>query len=299
VTLRYGLFALSILALAACSTSGNNNSNANPLAGVSIIVPTPSPAPTPTPLPTATPSPSASITPTPGPTNVIVDGGFETEGAAAVTFSSWLPCSYAVPGTYGTPILTSGITSYIVSASDPSFTVPTTPVTTVAPSVHGGTYGVLTYTGDAADTVTFPPSTAPVASQAGENGICQTFVVPANASLNLYVNEGGNESGISYGDQEATLFAGSNTSGTPISVFKELNTQVGQSSNSATNGYVLRGPYALTTPAFGLSAGQTVTLYIGTYDNGPSTKYGPYMFVDDVSVVGTPVSASAVRRRVR
>lgn len=281
MNLRFGVLVPFVVALAACSTSSNSNIT-NPLAGVTIINPTPTPVPTPT------------FTPAPTATNVIVDGGFETEGAAKMTFSSWLPCSY-LDG--GTPALTSGITADVVSATDPSFTVDSSPVTTIATTPDTGTYAALTYTGTGANDVIFPPNTAAVASngKGGANGICQTFVVPQNAMLTMNVNEGGYESKPSYGDQEADLFVGSNTSGTPIPLFDELVTQAGQASNTATDTYTAKGPYALTGAPYSLSAGQTVTLFIGTYDSEPDAKYGEYMLVDNVAVVGTPVTASAVR----
>ena len=258
MNLRFGVLVPFVVALAACSTSSNSNIT-NPLAGVTIINPTPTPVPTPT------------FTPAPTATNVIVDGGFETEGAAKMTFSSWLPCSY-LDG--GTPALTSGITADVVSATDPSFTVDSSPVTTIATTPDTGTYAALTYTGTGANDVIFPPNTAAVASngKGGANGICQTFVVPQNAMLTMNVNEGGYESKPSYGDQEADLFVGSNT-----------------------DTYTAKGPYALTGAPYSLSAGQTVTLFIGTYDSEPDAKYGEYMLVDNVAVVGTPVTASAVR----
>jgi hypothetical protein len=239
---------------------------------------------------------------------VLSDPGFETEGAA-MAFSAWTPCSYPHPAYTGTPVpaITSGITSVLVSASSPTFTVGSTPVpmttaptpiATVQPSAHSGTYAALTYSGTGADSAIFPPATSAVASNTngGANGICQSFTVPENAVLNVYVDEGGYESGVAgkYGDQEATLFAGTNlATATPISVFEELNTQYG---GTATNGYVLRGPYALTAAPYNLVPGTIATLFLGTYDSEPGNKYGEYMFVDDASVVGIPVIAASVRR---
>jgi hypothetical protein len=174
-----------------------------------------------------------------------------------------------------------------------------TPIATVQPSAHGGTYAALTYSGTGADSAIFPPATTAVASNTngGANGICQSFTVPQNAVLNVYVNEGGYESGVpgKYGDQEATLFAGTNLgTATPITVFQDLNTSYPPS--TATNGYVLRGPYALTGAPYNLVPGTTATLFLGTYDSEPSNKYGEFMEVDDASVVGIPETPVSIRR---
>jgi hypothetical protein len=311
------LGAIAIVALSACSgtpvvlTPQHPNPTPTPT-GAATATPTPTatatPTPvataTPTPVATATPTPLATATPTPAPTatNVLVDPGFETEGAA-MAFSAWTQCSYPHPVASGTavPALTTGITGALVSASSPTFTIgatpapPATPLAVVQPSAHGGTYAALTYTGTGADSTVFPPATVAVKSNTagGANGICQTFVVPENAELSVYVNEGGDES-TPYGDQEATLFAGSNlTTATPITVFQELNTQ---NSMTETNGYVLRGPYAITAAPYGLAPGTVATLFLGTFDTEPSNKYGEYMMVDDASVVGIPEGAASVRR---
>jgi hypothetical protein len=238
---------------------------------------------------------------------VLIDGGFEAEGAANMTFSAWTPCSYAHPYTKGTPnpvpALTSNITDAVISASDPSFTVgkASAPIATVTPSANSGTYAALTYTGTGAVYAVFPPATSaafpsPNYPNDGANGICQTFVVPLNAALSLYVNEGGNES-TGYGDQEAMLFAGTIAdlaTASPIEVFSELNVQTAAS--PAGTGWVSRGPYNITQAPYGLTPGSTATLFLGTFDGYPSSTYGEYMFVDDVSVFGTPVTAASARR---
>jgi hypothetical protein len=201
--------------------------------------------------------------------------------------------------------VTGTIAADFVSASSPPFTEgsypgPTntsTPTATVHPSVHGGSYAALAYTGTGANAVIFAPNTAAVKSTAGENGICQTFTVPAAASLTLYVDEGGYESNSAttiYGDQEATLFAGpmsAMASASPIPLFSELNTY--EQNMSAETGYTEKGPYALTGAPYNLAAGSTATLYIGTFDSDPSTKYGEWIEADDVSITGTTVSANA------
>jgi hypothetical protein len=239
--------------------------------------------------------------------NVIVDGGFETEGAASAfagATSGWAACSYTHPNTEATsppatpnPQITGKITAVLVSANSPAFTVgatpkPTatpvvTPAPTVTPAVNTGSFAALTYTGTGADT-TYGKSTN------GANGVCQTFVVPASGVLSLAVKEGGDESGITFGDQEATLFKGGLTAlagaapPSPIPVFAELNATV-PTSTSSPAAYVKKGPFALTLAppmGLGLSVGTTVTLFVGTYDNGSSNTFGEYMLVDDVSVLG-------------
>jgi len=240
---------------------------------------------------------------------VLVDGGFEAEGAANATFSSWTPCSYPHPVTGGTPIpaIASGITTAVISASDPSFTVgkASAPAATVTPAADSGTYAALTYTGTGAVTVTFPPATGPAYPSSGgyppsgASGICQTFVVPQNAVLTLDVNEGGYESKVAYGDQEAMLFPGTISAlatATPITVFEELNTQY---TTGYVASYVSRGPYALTAAPYNLAPGSTATLFVGTFDTEPGVTYGEYMFVDNVSVFGTPVTPSSAIRRAR
>ncbi len=290
--------ALLAMSLAACSTSGNSNTTNNPLAGVTIIQPTPTVPPTATPVPTATP------TPAPMSTQAIANGGFET-----TTFAStgWTPCSYPKPLATGTPypMVTGTITADYVSASSPTFTEGSypgpggspTPTATVQPSVHGGTYAALAYTGTGAAATIFPPNTAAQKSTAGENGICQTFTVPVAASLTMYINEGGYDSNSPttvYADQEATLFAGPMSgiaSASPIPLFSELNTY--EQTNTAQTGYVAKGPYALTGAPYNLAAGSTATLYIGAYESSPSTKYGAWIEADDVSVIGTTKSTSS------
>jgi hypothetical protein len=238
--------------------------------------------------------------------NVIVDGGFETEGAASAfagATTGWAACSYTHPNTEATsppatpnPQITGKITAVLVSAISPAFTVgatpkPTatpvvTPAPTVTPAVNTGSYAALTYTGTGADT-TYGRSTN------GANGVCQTFVVPASGVLSLAVKEGGDESGITFGDQEATLFRGGLTAlagaaPSPIPVFAELNATVPTPTTSPA-AYVKKGPFALTLAppmGLGLPIGTTVTLFVGTYDNGSSNTFGEYMLVDDVSVLG-------------
>jgi hypothetical protein len=253
--------------------------------------------------------------------NVIVDGGFETEGAAhafAGATNGWAVCSYAhpnaastasaptpVPAVTGTPI-----TSDLVSSSSANFTVgatpkPTatppvpTPAPTITPAIHGGSFAALTYTGTGANTSYGKSKTA------GANGICQTFVVPVSGVLTLFANEGGDEEATD-GDQEGTLFVGglsalAAASPSPISVFSDLNATVPVVTPTAT--YVQKGPFALTLAppmGLGIAAGTTVTLFLGTFDNDSSNTFGEYMFVDDVSLMGfLPQTASGTSSSTR
>jgi hypothetical protein len=236
--------------------------------------------------------------------NVIVDGGFETEGATgfAGATNGWAACSYThvnaestSPPATPNPAITGKVTAVLVSATSPPFTVGATPRPTatpgatappsVAPAVNTGTYAALTYTGTGADT-TYGRSLT------GANGICQTFVVPASGVLSLAVREGGDES-TGFGDQEAVIVTGpvsalAAAAPSPIPVFSELNATV-PSQTASQAPYVKKGPFALTLPppmGLGIPIGTTVTLFLGTYDNGPSNTFGEYMFVDDVSVMG-------------
>jgi hypothetical protein len=236
--------------------------------------------------------------------NVMVDGGFESEGPSAAfagATSGWTPCSYAhvdAGSTAAAPtpipaIVATKVTADLVSSSSPSFTVgatpkpgsTATPAPVIAPAVHSGSFAALTYTGTGAETSIAKSST-------GANGICQTFVVPVAGVLSMFVNEGGDES-TGFGDQEATLFVGgisalASAAPSPISVFNELNANV-PAAGAASAAYVERGPYALTEAppmGLGIAPNTTVTLYVGTFDDGPSNKFGEYMFVDDVSLMG-------------
>lgn len=241
-------------------------------------------------------------------TNVIVDGGFETEGAAhafAGATNGWAPCSYAHVNAAASPspaptlvpaVAATAVTADLVAAGSASFTVgatpkptatpPATPAPTVAPAVHGGSFAALTYTGTGADT-SYGKSAAK-----GANGICQTFVVPAAGVLTMFVNEGGDEN-VPDGDQEGTLFVGGLSAlaapaPSPIPVFSELNATVPSTAASSAS-YVERGPYALTEAppvGLGIASGTTVTLFLGTFDEDSSNTFGEYMFVDDVALMG-------------
>jgi hypothetical protein len=250
--------------------------------------------------------------------NVIVDGGFETEGAAgsfAGATNGWSTCSYAhvdagsnAASPSPIPAVSGKITANLISSTSASFTVgatpkpgsTATPAPVVTPGANGGSFAALTFTGTGADT-------SFARSATGANGICQTFVVPASGVLSLFVNEGGDESS-GFGDQEATLFSGSQSAlalaaPSPIPVFNELNANV-PTATSSSAAYVKKGPFALTLAppmGLGIAPGTTVTLFLGTFDDFPSNKFGEYMFVDDVSVMGflpqAPTNGNALLMR--
>jgi hypothetical protein len=245
---------------------------------------------------------------------VLVDGGFETEGAAGTGFTTstaWIPCTIPQPLASGTPYPAStasptAITADVISGSSPTFGVgpypgvggSPTPIATVSPAPHTGTYAALTYTGGGAALQTFAPATAAKSSPKGANGICQSFTVPTNAMFTVYVNEGGYET--SGGGQEGQIFAGplsSIATATPIALFSDFAVQ-GSGTPTNTNGYVLKSADLTMSPyASSITPGSTATIFLGTYDISPNSKYGMYMFIDDVSVFGTPVSSSMARRR--
>jgi hypothetical protein len=162
---------------------------------------------------------------------------------------------------------------------------------------------------------------------AGTAGICQTFTVNSvNKYLSFWAWEGGTEYKYSYGDQEAdildstgttlqqTLFAETNCffdarSG-GLAAFPQGNgsTTQGCTPNQTTYGccagtstyvdwqggyWVQRGPYDLTS-----YVGQTVTLFIGVWDEstsaGPS-NYFNLMFIGNVQLTSTNAFPSIVR----
>jgi hypothetical protein len=205
----------------------------------------------------------------------------------------------------------------VVSASDPSFAVgptPTaakpsaTPYATVTPAIESGSYAALTYSGTGANLVTFSPNTAPVPSATGLNGICQTFVVPANGVLTAYVNEGASDTNSStktYFDQEADIFQGGLTngvpSGSPINLFMDAATQApttasGDLASTGNAGVYQLKTFNLTQSPYNLVAGQTVTVLFGTFESSPTNRYGAYMFVDQVAVSGNPTPANGMAR---
>jgi hypothetical protein len=279
---RFTFCALFALAISGCSLSSNSSSNNNPLAGVTIIEATPAPA---------TPTPSPSPTPAPSQTQAIADGGFES---GMFSTSAWTACSipHVAPSSTASPVAavaTPAIGAVVVSASSPPFQVAASPAAATVPAIHSGTYAALTYSGTGAQTTYEPNGTK--TGPAGDNGICQTFTLPTSGTLSMYVNEGDSDTGLKYADQEADIVS---STGTVTNLFYELNGAAYQTAD-AGGVYEERGPYALTAAPYNLTPGQTYTLFIGSYDSEPGAKYGVYMFVDDVSLIGTTTTSSASR----
>ena len=290
MNLRYGLFVLGLFSLAACSLSGNGATNNNPLAGVTIVQPSATVPPTATPVPTPTP------TPAPAATEALSDTTFASGGFAA----GWTACSIPHAPPVGStaspfPAVTAGsIGAVIVNPSSSPFQVTTSPSPAPAttPAVYTGTYSALTFSGTGAQTVYGNPK----AGLAGANGICQTFTVPTSAVLSMYVNEGGSDTGLKYADQEADLVS---SSGVTTNLFLELNDPPnfpGTGATSPGGSWVERGPFALTGPPYNFTPGQSLTLFIGSFDSSPSYYYGVYMFVGEATVTGTTTPASTRRR---
>jgi hypothetical protein len=324
------LIVLTAAALAACS-GGGSSGGSNPLAGVVVVQATPSPVPTATPVPTQTPEAEQ---------NVIADPSFATEGAAgafnpvtgwsacsipqpAVGSSSPMPASTSPPGA-----VLSSTTNFIYAGSPTSFTgndqissppgaSDASPSPVPAMTYNGDAYSALTYTGGEAGEL-FSNGTN-YSGETGANGICQTFTVPTGATFSVEVWEGGTETGVAYGAQEAYLLP--QPSGSPIPLFVELNdtyysnygTAPGAGAVNAVNpqteggvqtGWIEKGPYTITAAPYNLTAGQSVELFIGTEDNYPelekvgATKagYGEFMFIDNVDVNGIPVTPAAKAR---
>jgi hypothetical protein len=288
VNLRIGAIALGLLAVTACSLSGNSSQSNNPLAGVTIVQPSPTAPPTATPVPTPTP------TPAPDAVEALTDTGFESGGFAG----GWTACSipHAAPSSTATPfpaVSAAVVGAAIVSATSPSFQVTATPNPANTPAIYAGTYSAFTYSGTGAQTAYLNAAMSKT-GPAGANGICQTFTVPTSASLTMYVNEGGSDTGLNYADQEADIVT---SGGTTTNLFFELNDPPYAGTDGATAGgtWVERGPYALTGPPYNLTPGESVTLFIGSFDSYPSAKYGVYMFVDNVTVTGFATAASSKR----
>jgi hypothetical protein len=295
------LLAFFALALAACSGGGSAGSPLS-LPGLAITTPSPSPVPTVTAAPTATPN------------NALKDGDFES-GTFNAT-AGWTACSIAHPNVTSTAVpsptpfpaigTASTIGALYASATTAPFQGNPTPAPSTTPAIFAGKFAALTYAGTAAQTV-FEPVPGTETGAAGANGICQTVTVPTGASLTMYVNEGGTDTGLGFADQEADVIptTGANA-GAVIPLFLELNdpkfagsaevggTPSGQTS-TAGGAYVQKGPYALTGAPYNLTVGQTVQLFIGSFDSEPSTTFGVYMFVDDVNLTGPSVPASISR----
>jgi hypothetical protein len=156
---------------------------------------------------------------------------------------------------------------------------------------------------------------SPSSQTTGVAGICQSFVVPSNDKyLSFWAWEGGSEYDFSYADQEAdildskgstiqqTLFAEENCFWDPgvvgLTGYPDSGCIPAQDGGTSSykdwlNGgyWVQRGPYDLTA-----YAGQTVTLFIGAWDNdthaGPTT-YGNEIFVGNVQLTSSDAFPSS------
>jgi hypothetical protein len=296
------LLALIALALAACSNGGASSSSPINLSGVVITTPSPTPVPTITAGPTATPA------------NALNDGGFES-GAFSAT-AGWTACSIPHPNVGSTAMPTpapfaavgtaASIGAVIVSTTSASFQVAKTPAAATTPAIFSGSFAALTYSGTGAQTA-YEPVAGTKTGVAGANGICQTVTIPAGAELSMFVNEGGSDNNIGFADQEADIIpvTGANA-GVAMPLFAEFNAASDAGSvetggtppnQTATAGgtYVMRGPYALTAAPYNLAAGQSVQLFIGSFDSEPSTSFGAYLFVDNVVLTGPSVPAALHR----
>ncbi|HTV74742.1 MAG TPA: hypothetical protein VME66_13680 [Candidatus Acidoferrales bacterium] len=284
----YGLLAFCLLVLAACSTGGGSASNNNPLAGVTIIQPTAPPSATPTPVPTPTPTPAPNMI------EALTDTGFESGGFS----DGWTACSipHVAPSSTASPFATvapASIGAVIVSATSSPFQVAATPNPATTPAVYAGTYSALTFSGTGAQTTY---ATTGKLGPAGANGVCQTFTVPTDAVLTMYVNEGGSDSGLNYADQQADIIS---TGGVDTNLFFELDaaSYSGTGTPPAGGAWAIRGPYDLTSAPYNLTPGQSATLFIGSFDSDPAAKYGVYMFVDNVTITGFSTSSSSLHRK--
>jgi hypothetical protein len=203
------------------------------------------------------------------------------------------------PGSTQTPfpaVASASVGAAIVSASSAPFQVAATPNAATTPAIHSGTYAALTFSGTGAQTA-YENSAGAKTGPAGANGVCQTITVPTSGVLSMYVNEGGSDTGLQYADQEADLVS---SSGTSTNLFYELNDPNYAGTNGATAGgtWVQKGPYALTAAPYNLTPGQSLTLFIGSFDSDPGAKYGVYMFADDVSLTGTTATGAARVRQL-
>jgi len=251
-----------------------------------------------TPSATPTPSPSPTASPTVAPANAIINGDFETG-----SLDPWYACSFNRTWNYAAPI-------------DPSPAPPSPspqPVGTVGPlgtpvaSVQGGeTYGPIpTPTGASTPPagyqqfVTVTPESGTYMALAGSatdktgnaNGICQDISVPLNAPLlTFYVWEGGTQFGFGTTDDEADLIStpGSGTPTLTDTLFAEINCydlSVGNASclaggtRAKGGAWTPRGPYDLSA-----YAGQSLTLFVGTWATTHSATSTLFMFVDNVNL---------------
>ena len=278
---------------------------------------TPSPSPSASSSPSPSPSPSASHSPSPSPSpsaspspiatvaaNAVVNGDFETG-----TLSPWFTCYVQhhqgnevdpnpVPSPAAITSPTPGPDTAPAAVALQMSTDATIQTTTPSGNAYAGTYSALVG-------YSYLVSGA-VYKVTGASGICQNITIPSgNPQLTLEVYEGDNNQQYNRNDQEAVVFAASagltsatnSTTTLPVqTLFSENNCYNNLNMHNTTadetpcnpggteaNGDVWRqkGPYSLTA-----YAGQTITLFLGTWNNtgGTGTAYFNYAYFDNVVI---------------
>jgi hypothetical protein len=267
-------------------------------------------------LPVATPTPTAGPpTPTPTPVlqNVVVNGDFET-GNLTPWFICYVqhhqgnevdPNPVQSPSAFTSP--TPGPDTAPLAAASQLATDASIQSTTPSGNAYAGTYAALVGYSALVSGAYF--------REAGASGICQNIAIPAASTpqLTLEVYEGTNNVEYNRNDQEAAVFASSagltsaNNSTTTLPVqtlFAENNcyNNLGLHNTTAdetpcnpggslANGEQWRqkGPYNLSA-----YAGQTITLFLGTWSNtgGTGTAYINWAYFDNVVIAGAGSAAS-------
>jgi hypothetical protein len=258
------------------------------------------------PVGASTPTPGAP-TPTPTPvtvTNLMVNGSFEAgsltpwfvcypqhhQASEADPYPSQAPSAFTSP----TP---GPDTGPLPAASQMPSTDATIQTSTPTGSVYAGSYAALVGYSSLVGGVVF--------RETGASGICQSVAIPAtgNPQLSLAVYEGGNNANYSRNDQEADVFAASagltaasNTTTTlPVQTlfaenncYNNLNVHNTTSDETPCNPggslqyggqWYQKGPFSLSA-----YAGQTITIFLGTWNNtgGTGTSYFSYAYFDNV-----------------
>jgi hypothetical protein len=225
--------------------------------------------------------------------NVLADPGFEsgTFGAigAPITSTGWTQCTVtqsapspvptAVPNraystftpipntTPGAVIDTAG-TSVAVSTS----TAPPVPTQSTVP-VNSGTHAAVfggVFTTYALDNYKY-------------NGLCQTVTVPNNPGMQMALFANGTDSKSYVNFEVDALNANDQYIG---NIYEDPNPTGSPAANAGNTAYqTVTVPQSSLTPY----VGQTINLFIGLWINdGGSSKYSEYYFVDDVNLTGTP-----------